>query len=90
MRSGRQGWCSLAMASAGQAVEVREILGERLREYCHDIGLHEGDVLRCRVNGPTHKIMTTASGRTIVLEQDWARFIDVYEVSNPGPVSRDR
>lgn len=77
------------MADAGEAVEVREILGERLRAFCHDIGVNEGDVLRCRVNGPTHKIMVTASGRTIVLEQDWARFIEVGEVRRPVPTSTD-
>lgn len=81
MRSGKtETWRSLATAAAGQAVEVREIRGARLREFCRELGVREGDVLRCRVSGATHKILVTASGRTIVLEQDWARFIDVFEL----------
>lgn len=73
----KENWRSLAAATVGQVVEIREIQGEGLRAFCHEIGLNEGDVLRCRVNGTTHKIMVTTSGRTIVIEQDFARFICV-------------
>ena len=74
---GTHRWRSLTTVTPGSAVEVREILGEGLRAFCHEIGINEGEVLRCRADGATHKIMVTASGRTIVIEQDYARFINV-------------
>jgi hypothetical protein len=68
---------SLAATRSGQTVEVRRILFEGLREHCSDLGIHEGDVVRCRADTPAQLILETPHGRTVALQRDWARFIEV-------------
>ena len=68
---------SLAATRTGEAVEIQRILFEALRGLCADLGVHEGDVVRCRAGTPSHLLLETPAGRTIALERDWARFIQV-------------
>jgi hypothetical protein len=49
----------------------------RLREHCSDLDIHEGDVLRCRAENASQLILETTNGRTVALQRDWARFIEV-------------
>lgn len=68
---------SLAATCTGEAILIRRILFGTLRTYCADLGLREGDVLRCRAGTASHLLLQTPAGRTITLERDWARFIQV-------------
>jgi hypothetical protein len=68
---------SLAATRSGERVEVRRILFQGLREHCSDLDIHEGDVLRCRAGTASQLILETAGGRTVSLQRDWARFIEV-------------
>ncbi len=68
---------SLAAVETGERIEIRRILFGALRTLCDDLGLHEGEVVRCRACTPSHVLMETTEGRTISLERDWARFIQV-------------
>ena len=68
---------SLAGTAAGQAVQIRRILFGALRSLCADLGVREGDVVRCRAGTSTHLLLETNAGRTVRLERDWARFIQV-------------
>lgn len=62
-------------------MEIRRILFDVLRDLCADLGVQEGDVVRCRANTPSHLLLETAGGRTVALEQDWARFIQIRSVA---------
>jgi hypothetical protein len=73
---------SLAATATGEAVEIRRILFDVLRILCADLGVREGDVVRCRADTPSHLLLETASGRTVTLERDWARFIQVSPPSS--------
>jgi hypothetical protein len=68
---------SLAAIDTGEAVEIRRILFDVLRGLCADLGVQEGDVVRCRANTSSHLLLETPTGRTVALERDWARFVQV-------------
>ncbi len=78
---------SLAAADTGEAIEIRRILFGALRNLCADLGVHEGEVVRCRACTPSQLLLETSAGRVVALERDWARFI---QVAAPGqrPISR--
>lgn len=64
-------------------MEIKRILFEALRELCADLGVREGDLVRCRAETPSQLLLETPAGRTVALARDWARFI---QVASPGPV----
>ncbi|HEX7052028.1 MAG TPA: FeoA domain-containing protein [Longimicrobiales bacterium] len=68
---------SLAATRTGEAVLIHRILFGALRALCSDLGVHEGDVVHCRAGTPSHILLLTDAGRTVSLERDWARFIQV-------------
>ncbi|HEX7089061.1 MAG TPA: FeoA domain-containing protein [Longimicrobiales bacterium] len=75
---------SLAATASGEAVEIKRILFEALRELCADLGVREGDLVRCRAETPSQLLLETPTGRTVALARDWARFIQVV---SPGPAA---
>ena len=68
---------SLATSAVGDLVQVELILFEGLRAHCAEIGIHEGDRLRCCSVTPATLVFETPSGSLVALEQKWARFIQV-------------
>ncbi len=72
---------SLAAADTGEAIEIRRILFGALRNLCADLGVHEGEVVRCRACTPSQLLLETGAGRVVALERDWARFI---QIASPG------
>ena len=78
---------SLAATRSGEAVEIHRILFQGLREHCSDLDIHEGDVLRCRADTASQLILETPNGRTVALQRDWARFIEVIP-DVPAPLPR--
>ncbi len=76
---------SLAAADRGEMIEIRRILFGALRELCAELGLHEGEVVRCRAGTPSQLLLETQGGRVVALDRDWARFIQI--VSQPDAAS---
>lgn len=74
----------LAEVSASERVRVERILFHVLQDLCYDLGLEEGDVLRCRRASRSFIVLETAGGRTIIMETDWARFIEVSSADEPA------
>jgi hypothetical protein len=68
---------SLSTARAGESVQIRHILFDRLRSDCALIGLHEGDVVHCRSATPAQLVLEANDRKTVLLERDWARFIAI-------------
>jgi hypothetical protein len=79
---------SLAEIRAQQTARVHTILFSTLKNECNDIGLYEGDVIRCRAASPTTLVLENRAGRTLILDQDWARFIAVTFLSETAPGRR--
>lgn len=79
--SGKAGRAAAARSLAGvhrcDVFRLERILGDGLRELCDRLDLHEGDVVECRTDAGPWLMLETAHGRTVALERDWARFIQV-------------
>lgn len=75
---------SLAGVCDGETVRIERILFDTLRDLCHDVGLAEGDVVHCRHNSNAVLLLGTDEGRTIILDSDWARFIQAAPVVPPA------
>jgi hypothetical protein len=72
---------------------IRRILFGTLRKFCADLGVYEGDIVSCRAGTSTHLVLRTAAGRTIPLDREWTRFIQISEPAGPSPqrtVDEDR
>ena len=67
----------LASLAPGESGQIDSFLFDSLRSLCLDLGLHDGDVVRCRAGSAGVLILDTESGRTISLARDWARYIRV-------------
>lgn len=76
---------SLAGIRAGDVVQIQQILFDNLRSHCAALGLTEGDLVRCRLDGHESLLLVTPTGRTVLLERGWARFIRVSEAPVTAP-----
>lgn len=74
---------SLAAADSGEAFEIHRILFGALRSLCADLGVHEGEVVRCRACTPSQLLLETRAGRVVALARDWARFIQIARHADP-------
>ncbi len=68
---------SLAAADTGESIEIRRILFGALRDLCADLGVHEGETVRCRACTASQLLLETPAGRVVALARDWARFIQI-------------
>jgi hypothetical protein len=79
---------SLAGIRAGDVVEVRAILFDSLRAQCSALGYAEGTVVRCRSAGRASLLLVTPDGRTVPVDRDAARFIQVSRVNGAAGAQR--
>lgn len=73
----------LADVGVSETVRVERILFHVLKDLCYDLGVEEGDVVRCRRSSRSFLVLENPAGRTIILEMDWARFIEVGPTEAP-------
>jgi hypothetical protein len=71
---------SLAGVRTGDVVEIRAILFDSLRAQCSGLGYAEGTVVRCRAAGRASLLLVTPDGRTVFVDRDAARFIQVSRI----------
>jgi hypothetical protein len=76
----------LAQALPDETIRIERVLFKVLRDLCSGLGLSEGDVLRCRTVSETVVLLESPGGRTIVIDQEWARFIEV-RTANASPLA---
>jgi hypothetical protein len=67
-----------------QTVRIVRILFDTLKDLYYGIGIAEGDVLHCRRASRAALVLETSEHRTLVLDSDWARFVQVDIVDGPG------
>ncbi|MGH7461207.1 MAG: FeoA domain-containing protein [Longimicrobiales bacterium] len=73
---------SLAATQAGDVVLIQRILFEGLRTRCSELDIFEGETVRCRAGNASQLVLQTQRGRTVALDRDWARFIQVARESS--------
>lgn len=82
--SGTRDASAVLSLAVGEVVEIRRILFDTIRDLCTDLGMSEGDIVRCRADTASRLLIETPAGRTVVLERDLARFIQVSTVEIEG------
>lgn len=73
---------SLAAITAGQIVMIRRIIYGMVRDLCTDLGLVEGQMVECAANAGRTLRLRNAGGRTVMLDADYARFVEVERVDD--------
>ncbi len=68
---------SLADVGPSETVRIERILFHTLQDLCYGLGLEVGDVVRCRRATRSILVLETETGRTIIVDTDWARFVEV-------------
>jgi hypothetical protein len=66
---------TLASLVPGESGTVEGFIFGALRALCRDIGIREGEGVRCRAGTAGVLVLDTSDGRTISMARDWARFI---------------
>jgi hypothetical protein len=66
---------TLATLAPGQSATIASFQYDALRGLCSDLGILEGEVVRCRAGKGGVLVLDTAGGQTVSLARDWARFV---------------
>jgi len=68
---------TLAMASQGEVVQIKEILFGMIRDYLQEMGIGRGSVLECIENRPNEVLVRLPTGETRLIGWDYAWFVYV-------------
>ena len=80
---------SLAVARPGMRYRVTEIIYSLVRDRCEELGINRGDEISClELHGRALELERT-DGRRVVLERDYAWFVQVDPVEPSEPVGGD-
>lgn len=71
---------SLAVVSAGRAVQVKTVLFGTVRSYCHEFGIRDGAVLECLTQGRSGVEVQMPDGSKTRVPREYAWFISVDEL----------
>ncbi|HUF50702.1 MAG TPA: ferrous iron transport protein A [Longimicrobiales bacterium] len=66
---------ALATLEPGEGGTVEAIQYGALRALCSDLGIREGEKVRCRAGRGSMLVLDTQDGHTVSLARDWARHI---------------
>jgi hypothetical protein len=69
---------TLATLSPGQSATVHSIVFGALRTLCGDIGIREGERVRCRAGTAGVLVLDTEDGQVVTVDREWARFIRIH------------
>lgn len=70
---------SMAAASPGERFRVRRIHFGLVRDRCSELGIREGDVLRCLRSSAHEVVVQFPERHTAALELDYARFVELAD-----------
>lgn len=71
---------ALAEVKAGERIEVVEIVFDTIRELCPTLGIHLGDVFRCRERTSRAVMLMRGDGAQVVVDRFYASFVQVRSV----------
>lgn len=72
---------SLADVRRDDCVRIEAVLFGTLQAHVHALGLNEGEVVRCRSATRGALLLETRAGRTVILDPDLARFVEISSTS---------
>jgi hypothetical protein len=81
---------ALASAKRGSRYRIKQLVFAMVRDRCADLGLHQGDEVDCIDNRGWAVHLQASDGRSVILDQDFAWFVEV-ELVHPrdtGPSLR--
>jgi hypothetical protein len=78
---------TLAMLGPGQSATVEAIVFAALRTMCGDLGIREGESVRCRAGTAGVLVLDTEDGHVVSLARDWAHFIRVLPAALQPPAA---
>jgi hypothetical protein len=68
---------TLAMLMPGESGQILSFMYGAVRGLCSDLGIREGETIRCRSGTGGVLVVDTADGHTVSLARDWARFVEL-------------
>jgi hypothetical protein len=75
---------TLASLAPGESGRILAFHYRSLRGLLSDLGIHEGETVRCRAGTGGVLVLDTAEGHTVSLARDWARFIELAPPESPA------
>jgi hypothetical protein len=75
---------ALASAKPGASYRIKQLPLAIVRDRCRELGLEEGEVVRCADNRTWLLQLERTDGRMVGLERDYARFVAVELVDGQG------
>lgn len=66
---------TLASLSPGDSGIIQSFVFGSLRTLCGDLGIRQGETVRCRAGTGGVLILDTQDGHIVSVARDWARFI---------------
>lgn len=75
---------SLAAVETNQEVVIEKVLFGDLADFCAALGIAVGSAVRCRAASPRRLYLSTPAGRTVALDRDRARFVQVTAQPRAG------
>jgi hypothetical protein len=68
---------SLLDVALGETVRVRRVFFDSPRDYCAELGLHEGDRVTLLEDQLSNLLLQEAGGRIVRCPSEFARFVEV-------------
>lgn len=78
---------TLATLRPGESGRVVSFMYGAVRGLFGDLGIHEGETVRCRAGTGGVIVLDTADGRTVSLARDWARFVELVPADAAAPAA---
>jgi hypothetical protein len=72
-----EGSRALAEVTAGERVEVVDIVFETIRELCPLLGINPGDVLRCEERTTREVLLRRGDGSHVAVDRFYASFVRI-------------
>jgi hypothetical protein len=76
---------TLADLQPGETARVDSFIYGAVRALCGDLGISEGDSVRCRAGTGGVLVLDTEDGNIVSMARDWARFITASPSDAPVP-----
>ena len=68
---------TLATIQPGERLSIERVIFDSVRVRCQKTDLREGTTTTCVAGTPDHLMLEAATGRLVIVERRWARFVEV-------------
>ena len=75
---------TLATIQPGECLSIERVIFDSVRVRCMETDLREGTTTTCVAGTPDHLMLEAATGRLVIVERRWARFVEVDGTDDAG------